>query len=503
MPSEQPSREARALAELADAAELHDMAFRPRSLASAKAIAPLLEELALLGVWLRRSVDIIAPELALMSYHEQRRNGQVETEMEDAARRGIQRARSGHHVLPLAVTLDGWMQYQACKHGREVTKKGWRRCWFRLERNALSLYKAQPDNDMPEAVQPVGVINTSMAYKIAVGRKASMGIEAMLSLQMDDVVHHMYVDDAAGMHSWIAAISAAARSGAASPCATQLSLDGDSSYGLGSDALSRAHGGTSSSHARNASARPVASVAGGPPADGRPGHGALASAHNGGPPIFVGGRKLKPKYQQLLVHAGLIQQVASAEELPADLVQSMLSGSLKAEVAPRNTTVNIFLCGTLADMHMERAAIHDELQSFLRPLCEQLRLELRIVDPYEGLGSGNFHLNPQLARHAASEAEMCIRSSAATAVVGLVGDTYENSPLPEEILEEEWTQMRAFLIKALSASESRAAIALMDRWYVDGGSDKESRVTRDREPPYSLCLFGCSFSRGSLGRWWR
>jgi hypothetical protein len=236
-----------------------------------------------------------------------------------------------------------------------------------------------------------------------------------------------------------------------------------------------------------------AGSAGSAPAGSRPGHGALASTHNGGPPIFVGGRKLKPKYQQLLVHAGLIQQVASADELPADLVQSMLSGSLKAEVAPRNTTVNIFLCGTLADMHMERAAIHDELQSFLRPLCEQLRLELRIVDPYEGLGSGNFHLSPQLARQAAREAEICVRSSAATAIVGLVGDTYENSPVPEEILEEEWTQMRAFLIKALSASESRAAIALMDRWYVDEARDKrESKKRKAAHRSLSSPFLGCA-----------
>lgn len=113
---------------------------------------------------------------------------------------------------------------------------------------------------------------------------------------------------------------------------------------------------------------------------------------------------------------------------------------------------------------MERSAIHDELQSFLRPLCEQMQLELRIFDPYEGLGNGSARLHPGHARYVAKEAERCLQRSAATAVIGLIGDLYEQSPLPEEIAEDEFASLRAFLVQNLTGSEAHIAGELLSRW---------------------------------------
>lgn len=116
-------------------------------------------------------------------------------------------------------------------------------------------------------------------------------------------------------------------------------------------------------------------------------------------------------------------------------------------------------------MELERSTLHESVMAFLRPFCEQLHLELRVMDPHYGVGSGLLQLHPEHMRRVRQEAERCIQRSAATAFVCIVGDLYETSILPADIREDEFNQLSTFLLQNMG-SEAPIAARLLDKWCV-------------------------------------
>lgn len=180
-------------------------------------------------------------------------------------------------------------------------------------------------------------------------------------------------------------------------------------------------------------------------------------------PLFGSGRKLKEKYQQMLVHAGLMRNIAPRHTISQDVQNALLAGALQVDVPRRANSLDVFICSSESDMQMERAAIHHDLVAFLRPFCEQLQLDLRVVDPHYGLGSGTMALHADYWRRVRQEAELCLQRSVAVAFVCLIGDLYQTSVLPAEIREDEFTQLRTFLLQNMG-SDAPAAARLIEKW---------------------------------------
>ena len=140
-------------------------------------------------------------------------------------------------------------------------------------------------------------------------------------------------------------------------------------------------------------------------------------------------------------------------------------------MALTSKTFRIFVSSTFSDLKEERNALGENVFPELRKLCMQHGFRFQAIDLRWGV-SKEASLSQETMRICLQEIKRCQKVTPKPNFIILLGDRYGWQPIPEEIPENEFKQIKEVIKKnkkdfdRIAEEVSRLnAEGLLDRWY--------------------------------------
>eukprot|EP00049_Salpingoeca_infusionum_P015948 m.316431 g.316431 ORF g.316431 m.316431 type:complete len:2085 (+) comp15983_c1_seq4:544-6798(+) len=392
--------------ELQAMAELYCLGSKQAILGNKTEVAGVIRSLVLLCHWHKNSVDIVTPDLALMSHEERIKH---KYEEQQAATQQLMK-----QPLPPTFVRQGWLNKQTA--GKSTfARKAWKRRWFCLEANVLSFQKT-PDS------HPLGVINLSLATKILLRQHPSVASRKLIDITLPEDVIVLHADDPVDTRAWLTVISLAA--------------------GVHS---------TDTALSKPSKSTPAQLVR-------KPTRAQLIQPFD----IPTGAVSLEHRQALLLAHAQSMQALTAPDALSLEDLSKVLAGNLRTPSVNVRRHVRLLLYGG-SDMMQEKEILHREVLPFVKTFANALGLNLSVVDPFKHLKTSALQ-DTVMMEQVKHELLKCQKESAATSLLLLLGDAPGDFLLPETILEGDFKMLRAGVVKA-HPDRARVELALLDKWY--------------------------------------